>query len=81
MTADSMPDPDEFAAYLLNLDAEGLADNLKEEAFKRAAEGAEVVIRYASTVRQKALDAGFSIPTAERMALDFWDVASGLGDA
>ncbi|MFJ4474866.1 hypothetical protein [Streptomyces xanthochromogenes] len=75
-----MPDPDEFAAYLLGLDANDLADNLKEEAFRRAAEGAEVVIRYAASVRQNALDAGFSIPTAERMALDFWDVASGLGE-
>ncbi|MFE9120848.1 hypothetical protein [Streptomyces sp. NPDC007172] len=75
-----MPDPDEFAAYLLGLDATGLAEGLKEEAFRRAAEGAETVIRYAATVRQSALDAGFTIPTAERMALDFWDVASGLGE-
>ncbi|WP_344069289.1 hypothetical protein [Streptomyces crystallinus] len=75
-----MPDPDEFAAYLFGLDATGLADTLKEEAFKRAAEGAETVIRYAEIVRRSAIDAGFTIPTAERMALDFWDVASGLGE-
>ncbi|MFD9792314.1 hypothetical protein ACFWXK_15340 [Streptomyces sp. NPDC059070] len=76
-----MPDPDAFAAYLKALDADGLAVQLKDEAFKRAAEEAETVIRHAAIVRQAAIDAGFSVPTAERMALDYWDVASGLEEA
>ncbi|WP_190092318.1 hypothetical protein [Streptomyces melanogenes] len=76
-----MPDPDDFAAYLKSLDGDGLALKLKDEAFKRAAEEAETVIRHAATVRQAAIEAGFSLPIAEHMALDYWDVASGLGDA
>ncbi|MFK0295501.1 hypothetical protein ACIQU6_34225 [Streptomyces sp. NPDC090442] len=79
MTADSnaMPDPDDFAAYLSSL--ESVNGGMREDAYRSAVNEAISVIKHAGKVRKSAVEAGFSPETSESMALDFWNIASGLG--
>ncbi|MEF3112444.1 hypothetical protein [Streptomyces chrestomyceticus] len=74
----SLPDPDDFAAYLAGLVS--VNDGLRDDAYQSAVTEAVAVIKYAGRVRKAAIEAGFSPETAEAMATDFWTVASGLGD-
>ncbi|MFE7313787.1 hypothetical protein ACFU7T_11865 [Streptomyces sp. NPDC057555] len=78
MSADSaMPDPDDFADYLNSL--ESVNDGMREDAYRSAVNEAIAVIKHAGKVRKSAIEAGFSPDIAESMALDFWNIASGLG--
>ncbi|AYV29666.1 hypothetical protein ACFWNE_06555 [Streptomyces goshikiensis] len=79
MTASSLPDPDEFAAYLEGLDS-ALISNARADAYQAATNQAIEVIHQAAKVRQAAVEAGFSAVAAEEMARDYWEVASGLGE-
>ncbi|MEU7149697.1 hypothetical protein AB0B15_16935 [Streptomyces sp. NPDC045456] len=78
MSDTSLPDPDEFAAYLAGLVT--VNDGLREDAYRSAVTEAIAVIKHAGKVRKAAIEAGFSPETSEAMATDFWTVASGLGD-
>ncbi|WP_030372919.1 hypothetical protein [Streptomyces rimosus] len=80
MTADSLPDPDDFAAYLRSL-GDDITDKVRDETYRLAVQDAVNIIGRAAEVRQAAVTAGFSTDTAESMAVDFWTIASGLGES